>query len=325
MKLKLRSLGPVVLTLAVSCVAVYVLLHLWDYYTVAPWTRDGRIRADIVQVAPDVSGLITDVEVKDNQPVHRGDLLFVIDRDRYTLALQQAEATAAAQRATLAQARRENARNHQLTEVVAKEVVEAGQAKVESGEAAVAQADAAVRLAKLNLERTRVVAPADGYLNDRLPRVGDYVTTGRPVLSMVDAGSLHVEGYFEETKMRGIHIGDKVEIRLMGERHVLHGHVQSIVAGIEDRDRTSGASMLPNINPTFNWVRLAQRIPVRIALDDVPADMRLVAGRTATVTVVEGQDKAQPKHAEHAAQPDDAAPTAMAAVTRSDAPAGVRK
>ncbi|WP_353191196.1 efflux RND transporter periplasmic adaptor subunit [Pandoraea pnomenusa] len=289
MKLKLRSLGPVVLTLAVSCVAIFVLLHLWDYYTVAPWTRDGRIRADIVQIAPDVSGLITDVQVKDNQRVHRGDLLFVIDRDRYTLALKQSEANVAALRATLAQARRENARNRQLTEVVAKEVVEAGQAKVESGEAAVAQADAAVRLAKLNLERTRVVAPTDGYLNDRVPRVGDYVTTGRPVLSMVDANSLHVEGYFEETKMGGIHVGDRVEIRLMGERQVLHGHVQSIVAGIEDRDRTSGASMLPNINPTFNWVRLAQRIPVRVALDDVPEDMRLVAGRTATVTVVESQ------------------------------------
>ncbi|MDR3398198.1 MAG: efflux RND transporter periplasmic adaptor subunit [Pandoraea sp.] len=330
MKLKLRSLGPVVLTLAVSCVAVFVLLHLWDYYTVAPWTRDGRIRADIVQVAPDVSGLITDVEVKDNQQVHRGDLLFVIDRDRYTLALQQAEATVAAQRATLAQARRENARNHQLTEVVAKEVVEAGQAKVESGEAAVAQAEAAARLAKLNLERTRVLAPADGYLNDRLPRVGDYVSTGRPVLSMVDANSLHVEGYFEETKMRGIHIGDPVEVRLMGEQHVLHGHVQSIVAGIEDRDRTSGASMLPNINPTFNWVRLAQRIPVRIALDDVPKDMRLVAGRTATVTVVEGQqDKAaQPtptRESKAAAQTNRAASTTLAAARETGAQPGARQ
>ncbi|WP_374627321.1 efflux RND transporter periplasmic adaptor subunit [Pandoraea sp.] len=288
MKLKLRSLGPVALTLAISGIAVFVLLHLWDYYTVAPWTRDGRIRADIVQVAPDVSGLITEVDVKDNQPVRRGDLLFVIDPERYTLALQQAEANVAARRATLAQARRESARNHQLAEVVAQEVVEAGQAKVESGAAALAQAEAAARLAKLNLERTRVLAPADGYLNDRLPRVGDYVSTGHPVLSMVDANSLHVEGYFEETKMRGIHIGDPVDVRLMGEHHVLHGHVQSIVAGIEDRDRTSGASMLPNINPTFNWVRLAQRIPVRIALDDVPKDMRLVAGRTATVTIVEG-------------------------------------
>lgn len=303
MKLKIRSLGSVALTLIVSVIAVFVLLHLWDYYTVAPWTRDGRIRADIVQIAPDVSGLITDVQVKDNQQVHKGDLLFVIDRDRYTLALQQAEANAAALRATLAQSKRENARNRQLTDVVAREVVEAGQAKVEQGEAAVAQAEAAIRLAKLNLERTRVVAPSDGYLNDRTPRVGDYVATGRPVMSMVDATSLHVEGYFEETKMRGITIGAPVEVRVMGERTVLHGHVQSIVAGIEDRDRTSGASMLPNVNPTFNWVRLAMRIPVRIALDDVPSDMRLVAGRTATVTVVQRQDATTLKQAATPAQP----------------------
>lgn len=308
MKLKLRSLGPVALTIAVTVAAVFVLLHLWDYYTIAPWTRDGRVRADIVQISPDVSGLITEVDVKDNQPVHRGDLLFVIDRDRYTLALQQAEANVAALRATLAQARRENARNHQLTDVVAKEIVEAGQAKVEQGEAALEQAQSAVNLAKLNLERTRVLAPADGYLNDRVPRVGDYVGTGRPVLSMVDAGSLHVEGYFEETKMQGIRIGDPVEVRLMGESRVLHGHVQSIVAGIEDRDRTSGASMLPNVNPTFNWVRLAQRIPVRVALDDVPTDMRLVAGRTATVTIVEGKR-------------DASKATAAAPATASAAPA----
>ncbi|GAB3625892.1 p-hydroxybenzoic acid efflux pump subunit AaeA [Pandoraea terrae] len=287
MKLKLRSLGPVALTLVAAAVALVVLQHLWAYYTVAPWTRDGHIRADVVQIAPDVSGLITEVLVKDNQLVHRGDVLFVIDRDRYELALQQAEANAAALRATLAQSRRESARNATLTEVVAKEVVEAGQAKVEQGTAAVAQADAAVRLAKLNLERTRVVSPSDGYLNDRLPRLGDYVTTGRPVLSMVDAKSFHVEGYFEETKMNGIQIGNPVEIRVMGESKVLHGHVQSIAAGIEDRDRSNGANLLPNVNPTFNWVRLAQRIPVRVALDDAPADVRLVAGRTATVTVIE--------------------------------------
>lgn len=300
MKFKLRSpslnaLGPVALTLAVSAAAIVVLTHLWDYYTVAPWTRDGHVRADIVQIAPDVSGLVTEVRVKDNQHVRRGDVLFVIDRDRYELALQQATANMAAQKATLAQARREAARNRTLAEIVAKEVVEAGQAKVEHGEAALAQAEAAVRLARLNLERTTIVSPVDGNVNDRLPRVGDYVNTGKPVLSMVDASSLHVEGYFEETKMQGIEIGSPVEIRIMGESALLRGHVQSIAAGIEDRDRTSGASLLPNVNPTFNWVRLAQRIPVRIMLDDVPHGMRLVAGRTATVSVV-GQPLAASGH-----------------------------
>ena len=287
MKLKFRLLGPVLLTVLATVAALFVVRHLWDYYTIAPWTRDGHVRADVVQVAPDVSGLVTRILVKDNQRVRRGQVLFVIDQDRYQLALQQAMATAAAQRATLAQARREAARNRNLSEVVATEVVEEGQARVQQGEAALAQAEAAVALAKLNLARTSVVSPVEGFLNDRLPRLGDYVTTGRPVLSMVDTDSFHVEGYFEETKLHGIRIGNPVTVRIMGERTILHGHVQSIAAGIEDRDRSNGSNLLPNVNPTFNWVRLAQRVPVRIVLDDVPAGVRLVSGRTATVSVAE--------------------------------------
>jgi RND family efflux transporter MFP subunit len=288
MKFKLSSLGPVVLTLAVTAVGAVVVKHLWDYYTVAPWTRDGHIRAEVVQVAPDVSGLVTRIAVKDNQRVKAGDLLFEIDHERYALALRQAQATAAAMRASLGQYRREANRSQKLAEVVSREVVEEGLAKVQQGEATLAQAEAAVDVAKLNLERTRVVSPVEGYVNDRLPRLGDYVSTGKPVLSMVDARSFHVEGYFEETKLHGIHIGSPVDIRIMGEKGVLHGHVQSIAAGIEDRDRTSSNSLLPNINPTFNWVRLAQRVPVRIQFDQMPADVRLVAGRTATVSVTGG-------------------------------------
>lgn len=288
MKFKLSSLGPVVLTLAVTAVGAVVVKHLWDYYTVAPWTRDGHIRAEVVQVAPDVSGLVTRIAVKDNQRVKAGEVLFEIDHERYALALRQAQATAAAMRASLAQYRREANRSQKLAEVVSREVIEEGLAKVQQGEATLAQAEAAVDVAKLNLERTRVVSPVEGYVNDRLPRLGDYVSTGKPVLSMVDARSFHVEGYFEETKLPGIHIGSPVDIRIMGEKGVLHGHVQSIAAGIEDRDRTSSNSLLPNINPTFNWVRLAQRVPVRIQFDQMPADVRLVAGRTATVSVTGG-------------------------------------
>ena len=129
------------------------------------------------------------------------------------------------------------------------------------------------------------MSPVDGYLNDRAPRAGEYVAAGRPVLSVVDMHSFRVDGYFEETKLRGIDIGQPVDIEVMGEPGVLRGHVQSIVAGIEDRDRTQGTNLLPNVNPAFSWVRLAQRIPVRIALDEVPADFRMIAGRTATVSV----------------------------------------
>jgi len=160
---------------------------------------------------------------------------------------------------------------------------------VQQDEANVAAASTAVEVARLNLQRTVVSSPVDGYLNDRMPRVGDYVSTGKPVLSMVDAHSFHVDGYFEETKLDRVQVNQPVDIQIMGQAHKLRGHVQSIAAGIEDRDRSNGASLLPNVNPTFNWVRLAQRIPVRITLDEVPADFRMIAGRTATVAIVAGK------------------------------------
>ena len=139
-------------------------------------------------------------------------------------------------------------------------------------------------------------SPVDGYVNDRAPRTQEFVTAGRPVLSVVDSNSFHIDGYFEETKLDGIHVGMGVDIRVIGDGARLHGHVQSIVAGIEDRDRSSGANLLPNVNPAFSWVRLAQRIPVRIAFDEVPADFRMIAGRTATVSIIgdKPKDGAQP-------------------------------
>ncbi|MEX3810466.1 efflux RND transporter periplasmic adaptor subunit [Paraburkholderia sp. BR13439] len=279
------SVGQILLTLIVVVVAAFVLWKLVNYYMFAPWTRDGHVRADVIQVAPDVSGLISSVEVMDNQQVKQGQVLFRIDQARYTLALRQAEATAQQRRATLDQARREYARNRQLGNLVAAEVLEESRSRVDAGEAALADANVAIDTAKLNLERSTVKSPVDGYLNDRAPRAGEFVAAGRAVVAVVDMHSFRVDGYFEETKLRGIDIGQPVDIIVMGEPKPLRGHVQSIVAGIEDRDRTQSANLLPNVNPAFSWVRLAQRIPVRVALDEVPADFRLIAGRTATVSV----------------------------------------
>ncbi len=272
-------------------VALFAGRRLWTHYQVEPWTRDGRVRADIVQVAPDVAGLVTDVVVTDNQPVKRGQLLFHVDRVRYALALRQADTLVAAQRALLVQARREAARNSALGDLVAGEVAEQGRSKVEQAEATLAQAAAARDLAALNLERTAVRAPADGYMSDLSLRAGDYVAAGKPVLALIDAGSFRVEGYFEETKLRGVAIGQPVDVRIMGEPGLLRGHVQSIAAGIEDRDRNQGANLLPSVSPTFSWVRLAQRIPVRVVLDRPPADLRLIAGRTATVQILGGSSQ----------------------------------
>ncbi|MGA8133578.1 MAG: HlyD family secretion protein [Pseudomonas gingeri] len=294
MKKPLLTIGRVVLTLLVVIFACLVVWRMVMYYMFAPWTRDGHIRADIVQIAPDVSGLIQQVQVRDNQPVSRGQVLFSIDQDRFKLALRQARAAVADRQETLAQAQRENKRNRGLGNLVAGEQLEESQSRVARAELALAEAQVAVDAAQLNLDRSVIRSPVDGYINDRAPREREFVTAGRPVLAVVDSSSFHIDGYFEETKLDGIHVGQAVDIRVIGDNARLRGHVESIVAGIEDRDRTSGTNLLPNVNPAFSWVRLAQRIPVRIAFDDVPADFRMIAGRTATVSIIDDA-KAAPK------------------------------
>lgn len=284
---KLLYAGRMAVTLAVVAAALVGAKSLWKHYQVEPWTRDGRVRADIVQIAPDVSGLVTNVVVANDQPVKAGQPLFYVDRERYELALAQADATVAAHRTVLAQARRELARNAGLGELVAGEVTEQSRAQAEQAQASLAQAVAARDVAALNLRRTVVTAPTDGYLSDLTLRTGDYVTAGKPVIALIDSRSFRIEGYFEETKLKRLHVGQPVSVKVMGEDRVLRGHIQSIAAGIEDRDRSAGESMLPDVNPTFSWVRLAQRIPVRVALDEKPKDLRLIAGRTATVAVLE--------------------------------------
>ncbi len=274
-------------TLAAVLIAVFVGWRLWIYYEIAPWTRDARVSADIVGVTPDVSGLVSEVHVRDNQAVHRGDLLFVVDPARFELALRQAQAVVASREATLAQAVRDFNRYSALTTTeVSRQQVEQAQATEETAAAGFQQAVADRDLAQLNLDRSRVIAPVNGIISNFGLRPGDYVTAGHPVTALVDTDSLRIDAYFEETRLPRIHIGDRVSIRLMGVSPQLSGHVESIAGGIEDRERQSGANLLANVNPTFDWVRLAQRIPVRIALDDVPADVRVIPGRTATVDVV---------------------------------------
>jgi multidrug resistance efflux pump len=276
--------------LAVTAVAVILALvagrWLWVHYREDPWTRDGRVRADVVQVAPDVAGLVTQVAVHDDEPVHAGQTLFVIDQPRYALALRQAEATRASASSALAEARREDQRNHTLGDLVTIEARQQSATRVEQAEAALAQAEVAVDTARLNVSRTTVVASVDGVVTNLELRPGDYLTSGRPALALVDSASLYVDGYFEETKLPRIHIGDRVSVQIMGEPVALDGRVEGIAAGIEDRERGPSANLLPNVNPTFSWVRLAQRIPVRVKLDAPPQDVRLIAGRTATVTVL---------------------------------------
>ena len=284
--LKLIARGAVTLALVVGAAASAG--SLWQHYHDDPWTRDGRVRADVVQVAPDVSGLVDQVLVRDNQVVHRGDVLFTIDKVRPHLALTQAEATVRSLRTQIAQAEREDKRNLALGDLVPGETREQGASKLEQLQASLAQAAAAVDTARVNLERTEVRASVDGWVTNFDLRPGAYATAGKPMIAVVDQASLHVLGYFEETKIARIAVGDRVHVRLVGDTRELEGHVDSIAAGIDDRERSASSNLLANVNPTFNWVRLAQRIPVRVQLDRVPSDLRLIMGRTATVEVLDG-------------------------------------
>jgi multidrug resistance efflux pump len=301
-RLSVPAPARITITLLAVAAALAIGWYLWVYYEVEPWTRDGRVKAYVVQVAPDVTGQVTSVQVHDNQQVVAGQVLFEIDRARFELALRQAEAAEQATRATLEQAIKEAHRNTELRSLVAKEVLEQGESRVNLARASLAQAVVNRDTAKLNLERTRVVSPVNGIVTNLDLREGAYVTASRPVMALVDRDSFYVEGYFEETKLPRIRVGDPVSVSLMGERQPLTGHVESFAKGIADRDRSTGSNLLPNVNPTFNWVRLAQRIPVRVAIDRVPATVRLVAGQTATVEVHHTMDHA-PLHASSSAAP----------------------
>jgi RND family efflux transporter MFP subunit len=277
----------VTVTLVVVAFAIVGGKWLWVHYNVEPWTRDGRVRADVVLVSPDVNGLVTEVRVKNDQSVEAGEILLILDRPRYELALRQANAAVISAQVELAQAQRESARNHGLTDLVTSEQVEEGQAKVDQLSAQLNSARVQRDTAELNLERTVIRAPVKGVVTNVELQPGDYATAGHQVLALVATDSIHVDGYFEETKLPRIRVGDRAIVRIMGIPTDLQGQVESIDAGIEDRERSSSSTNIANVNPSFSWVRLAQRIPVRIRLDPDVGDVRLIAGRTATVSILE--------------------------------------
>src|SRR5260221_2955497 len=216
---------------AVTTVAVVAAFlvggYLWIYYMDEPWTRDGRVRADIDDVAPDVAGFVTDVMVRDNQQVRRGAILFQIDRARFALALQQADAVVAGRRASLDQAEGDLKRYRQLTTLaVSQQKQEQVLATEQQAKAAYDQAVADRAVAQLNFDRSEVYASVNGTISNMDLRPGTYVTAGKGVMALVDSDTLHVEGYFEETKLPRIHVGDRVAIRLMGSAVPLRGLCQ---------------------------------------------------------------------------------------------------
>ena len=281
----MKKLFSLIATLLILALAIWIGRLLWIHYMDTPWTRDGRVRADVINVAADVTGVVVDVPVKDNQPVKKGDLLMQIDPEHYQLAVKQAEAMVASRKATW-EMRKVNASRRKDMDAL---VISAENREDASNVANSAQADyqlalAQLEAAQLNLQRTKVLAAVDGYVTNLNVHRGDYARIGEAKMAVVDKNSFWVYGFFEETKLPHVKVGDPADMQLMSGE-VMKGHVESIARAIYDRDNPESRELIADVNPTFNWVRLAQRVPVRIHLDNVPQGVVLAAGITCTVIV----------------------------------------
>ena len=258
---------------------------IWDFYVASPWTRDGSIRVQVASVAPQVSGQITEIRVVDNQFVHRGDVLYVIDPFDFQVALdsKKAERRQRAADVQVKRARRSAGTPHRSRHYT-------------GGAAAICRlrcpstgrfrrCASRGRPGDIDLKRTQVRSPVNGHVTNLLLRVGDYADAGTTNISVIDADSYWIDGYFEETKMAHICIGDRAEAELMGYRDPIIGRVETVTRGISVSNAAPSIQGLPNVNPVYTRARLAQRVPVRIRITDVPAGVPLVSGMTATVTI----------------------------------------
>ena len=275
----------ILLTLAMVAIACLLVLALWQRYMLAPWTRDGRVRAEVVDIASEVSGTVTDLPVHDNQFVHKGDLLFGLDPVRFKLAIAQNQANLDSAKEDLALKLADAKRRQGLTGVVSTEEQERFRSTATVASAQLEAAQAALDLAKLNLERSVLHSPVNGYVTNLRLRIGDFANAGQPRIAVIDSDSFWISGYFEETKLSQIAGGDPARITLMGYKPIVTGHVDTIARGINDSNAAPDQLGLQNVNPIFTWVRLAQRIPVRIAIDHVPDGVTLAAGLTCSISI----------------------------------------
>jgi multidrug resistance efflux pump len=277
---------PFLMTLATTGLAAVLGWAMWDAYMAAPWTRDGTVRNYVVTMAPEVAGRIVELPVVDNQFVHKGDLLLVIDPTNYRIALKLAEAAVQQNQATAENAQREAERRRKLSELAV--TVEQQQTYDASAVAAQAQYQQAVAnrdQAKVNLERTEIRSSVNGWITNLLAQRGDYATVGQNLVSVVDADSFWVDAYFEETQLASIQEGDPAKVKLMGYSQIIRGEVSGVARAINVENAQPNPAGLARVNPIFTWVRLAQRLPVRIRIKQVPDGVRLAAGMTATVQV----------------------------------------
>jgi multidrug resistance efflux pump len=280
-------LAPILITLATVAVAALLAWAMWQAYMGAPWTRDGTVRAYVVTMAPEVAGRIVKLPLADNQFVHKGDVLFEIDPADYRVALEQAQAQAQRDGAALDYARANEGRQATLEGEgwVSKNIYQQVASTMHQLQAAVAVDRAAIAKAQLDLSRVVVRSPVNGYVTNLLAQLGDYASVGQKLIALVDADSFWIDGYFEETSLGRIHEGDPATVKLMGYSQLVRGHVGGVARGINIPNVQPDQAGLASVNPIFTWVRLAQRVPVRIQVDQVPDGVRLVAGMTATVQI----------------------------------------
>ena len=277
---------PILVTAAAVCAAAALGWQAWQYYMGSPWTRDGTVRAYVVKIAPQVAGEIVKLPIADNQFVHKGDLLMLIDPRNYSIAVRQAEAAVEQTRAAAENANAEMTRRLKLSDVaVTMEERQTYISQAATAEANYQSALANLELARVNLARTEVRSPVNGYITNLTAQLGDYANVGALQLSIVNSDSYWVDAYFEETALSRIQEGDAATIKLMGYSPLLRGRVQGLARGINVPNAAPDASGLASVNPIFTFVRLAQRVPVRIHIDEVPPGVKLVAGLTATVQI----------------------------------------
>lgn len=280
-----RAFG-ILATLLLLAASVFAGVLIWQHYLIAPWTRDGTVEAYVVNLAPEVSGRVVKLGVRDNDVVHIGDVLYEIDPIDFQIAIANAEATVASHKADMESKQQQAERRQTLTTLsTSKEEQQTYVASADMARAAYAGAVAQLNQSRLNLQRTQVRSPVNGYVTNLQLRVGDYATTGTRNIALVDTDSFWISGNFEETKLARIKPGDPAVAQLLGFQDPVYGHVDSIARGINTPNSAPGALGLASVNPVFTWVRLAQRIPVRIHIDKVPPTVQLSVGLTATVSV----------------------------------------
>ncbi|NVJ53813.1 MAG: biotin/lipoyl-binding protein [Campylobacteraceae bacterium] len=291
-KNKIVQLLRYIITFSVVTIAIILGMKLWQNYVDSPWTRDGRVRADITLIAPDVSGMISKVYVKDNQYVKKDTKLFEIDKKRFEANVQRAQAIVQIKKANYLMKKAEyDKRIKGDDSIISKDVKDDAKYNLLMAKEQLNEALSKLDLTKLDLQRATVYAPTSGWINNLLLKKGDFIQKGQSHVSILNENSFWVYGYFEEHKLTKINIGDEAIMNPLGTDLTIKGHVQSIATGITDRDNKIGKGLLADVNPSFTWVRLAQRIPVRIAIDEVPKGYTLRAGTTFTIELKSENNK----------------------------------